>query len=422
MQKYWPALSPTVISAVTTAAITVASLGWSAGRATAETPRPAVHPIYAAVSVDSLQDQDARRRFASSVARFGLGPVETMDIPAPAAPRAADLLRTGVAAIEALQFPEAQAALDAAAAEIADSGAAGLTPAQLADVFLFQATAIQKADWKDLPAPPSDISPPRAKEAYLRAAILTPDRVLPPRHFRPLVVASWALAVAEIAARPRGTILVRASTSAHISIDGGPLLLSPAVAQNLPYGDHVIRGEDLGRKPWVAVVALTNPTLEINVPETPAVRLSDAEAAAHALRMGAPFALVASLNRGLSLELQLTMIDAKTGAVRDAVVVPFAGDATILESTVMRLDEQARKEAIVRMRQADGQDPGGGTVMGIGQVPASDTEKLGAPLFMDDPVAWTRVHRPLVAAIGIAVGMALVLGLTVASDSKMAVK
>ncbi len=394
----------------------------SLARAQGEAAHKAVHPIYAAVSVDSPQDRDARRRFGEAAAKFGLGTVETVDIPGPPEPKAQALLRAGMAAVEVLRFDEAQVALDAAAAEVANTGAAGLSPAELADLFLFQATALQKADWKDLPTPFTDIAPPGAKDAYLRAATLTPERVLPPRQFRPLVVASWQKAVAEIQARPRGAILVRAAPSAQISIDGGAALLSPAVAQNLPYGDHVIRGEDLGRKPWVVVVSLSLPTLEVDMPETPALALDPADAAAHARRMGASFGLVASLKRGAALDLQLSLIDARTGTQRDATVVPLGGDAGtggLLEATVMRLDEQARKDEV----RGQGRDAEAtGPPFGLALAPPAPAPATDAPRLSSDPVGWARAHWPLVTAVGACVGTALILGLVVAHDDRMAIR
>ena len=81
--------------------------------------------------------------------------------------------------------------------------------------------------------PVTSIQPEKARQAYLRAAVLAPGRKLLPRQFPPLAIASWALAVAEVEKRQRGGLLVRAPSSALISVDAGPLkaarLVEPAM-------------------------------------------------------------------------------------------------------------------------------------------------------------------------------------------------
>jgi len=282
---------------------------------------PIVHPIYVTLP-GSPHDQQATKMFADALARYRIGPVETMDLPAPPAPRAAELLRTGQAAFEKLKWPEAQAAFDTGVAEVLKTGAAGVEPAQLADLFLYQAIAAQRADWKELTGPVKEIAPARAKEAYLRAATLTPDRVLAQHRFPPLAIASFALATAEVKQRPRGNLVVRAAPSAQVTIDAGQPLLAPATATGLAYGEHYVRVEDVGREPWAAVIPLTEATMEIDAPAATPLAIDDRAAAEHARRQGATYALVAQLKPGASPALDLRLLDAATAQARDATVVP----------------------------------------------------------------------------------------------------
>ena len=101
---------------------------------------PLVHPIYAHLP-DAPENDSARQLFTAAATRYNLRPVEVVDVPAPAAPHAPDNVRIGLLNAQKLAFTEAQHDLDAAAAEIATTGGAGLTVAELGDLYLFRAMA-----------------------------------------------------------------------------------------------------------------------------------------------------------------------------------------------------------------------------------------------------------------------------------------
>jgi hypothetical protein len=129
--------------------------------------------------------------------------------------------------------------------------------------------------------------------------------------------------------------------------------------------------------------------------------------------MGARFALVATLKTGTVVEFELALVDAANGMRRDASVIPFAGEAGALDAAVMRLDEEARKAdlssggAIAPLRDVDLQ---------IGNVPATRSGR--AIRLADNPGAWARAHWPLLTAIGVAAGTAILLGIAVANDTR----
>jgi hypothetical protein len=383
-----------------------------AAPALAQAPAPTVHPIYAETP-GSGRNQQAHRQFSEAAARYRLGPVEVIDIPGPPAPRAPALLESARPLTEKLKFAEAEAALDAAVAEVIATGGQGMSPAALSDLFLFQAIAAQKANWNELEAPLTEIAPPKAREAYLRAAVLAPDRVLERRRYPPLAIASFALAAAEVKGRPRGSIVVRGASTAEVSIDGAPDRLAPATSADLPYGDHFVRVEVVGHQPFAAVVPLAMSSLEIDAPPTAPLTLDDARAAAHARRMGASFALVAALKLGPRTELGLRLVEASTGAARDATAVPLGGEAGALDAAVMRLDEEARRLALGKQEGAIALPASDLTLAPVPSGPAP----TGPPL-TDDPRGWARRNWPLLTAIGATVATALALGLAVANDSR----
>jgi len=372
---------------------------------------PTVHPLYAEMP-GSTRNAEAKALFSAAVARRGLGPVEVMDIAAPPAPRAPELVKVAAAATEKLKWAEAQAAVDAAVAEVMGGGGAGMSAASLSELFLQQAIAAQKANWNDLEGPVTEIAPAKAREAYLRAAVLAPDRVLERRRYPPLAIASFQLAAAEVKQRPRGQLTVRARAGAEISVDAWPDQLGTATAQQLAYGEHFVRVEEVGHQPWSTVVTLSAPALEIEAPVTAPLVPDDRQAAGQARRMGASFALLSLLKLGPKVDLELHLIDATTGQLRNATVVPF-GDAGALEAAVMSLDAQARRTAL---GQQEGAVPIPSTDLTLATVP--ENKPPAGPPLRDDPRGWARRHWPLLTAIGAAVGTALVLGIAVARDDR----
>ena len=384
----------------------------AAAPALAQQAGPLVHPLYADLP-GSTRNAEAKRAFAEAVARYRLGPVEGMDMPGPPAPRAPELLRVGAAAVEKRKFAEAEAALEPAVAEVLSSGGDGLSTAELSELFLLQAITRQKAGWNDLDTPPTTIEPAGAREPYLRAAVLAPERVLERRRYPPIAIASFALATGEVKQRPRGTIAVRGRQYATISIDGAPDRPAPATAADLPYGEHFVRVEEVGFAPWTAVVPLSMTRLEIDVPTTAPLVPDDREAAAQARRQGAAFALVSMLKMGPPATMELHLVDAVTGLKRDATVIPFPGDAGALDAAVMRLDAEARRIALGVQPDAVNVPSTDLTV-----APVPDQKPAPGPALADDPGAWARRHWPLLTAIGATVGTAIVLGIAVASDSR----
>ena len=259
-----------------------------AGAARADDQVPIVHPLYVHLP-DAPEEDVLRRAFTAAAARYKLRPVEVVDIPAPPAPRAPDLLKTGIINTQKIAFGEALRDLDAAAAEAAATGGAGLSTDELADLYLNRAIATAHADWNATAAAPPTEARTRAYADYLRAATLAPARTLNTREIPPQAVADFARAVAEVRQRPRGTLTVAGSADAQVALDGGaPMPVAGGVVfRDLVHGEHLIRVEEIGHVGWGAVVAFNQPTQDVAIPARALLGLDGATAAAHARRMGA---------------------------------------------------------------------------------------------------------------------------------------
>ena len=387
----------------------------ASGEAAAAEPQ-LVHPIYAHLP-ETPEDNSAKRAFAAAALRYRLGPVEVVDVPGPAAPRAPEMARAGVLNTQMLAFGEALRDLDAAASEAAATGGAGFSTDELSDLYLFRAMATARADWKATAAAPPTDERTRAYADYLRAAALTPARKLNPREIPPQVIADFARAVEEVRQRPRGTLTVKGPVDAQVALDGGPPMpvKGGVTFRDLVYGEHLVRVEEAGHAPWGAALSFAQTTVDMDIPARTALGLDDATAATHARRMGAQFALVAEPKGGPHTAMALRLVDL-AGKERDAALVMGGAESGLLDAAVMRLDETARKIA-----QADVQTGAPALVAAAGDTSALAPAVLIAPpqpkaRFADDPAAWARDHWPLLTAVGVVVFSSIVLGAAVAGD------
>jgi hypothetical protein len=383
---------------------------------------PLVHPIFAHLP-DAPEDATARQAFAAAAARYQLDPVEIVDVPAPVAPRAPDALHIGILHAQQLAFADALRELDLAATEVGATGGLGLTTAELGDLYLFRAMATAHADWNAQAAAPATEERTRAYADYLRAATILPDRKLDPHDLPPQVVADFQRAADEIHRRALGTLIVKGSADAQIALDGGPLLpvKGGITFRDLAFGEHLVRAEELGYAPWGTTVPFGQPSLDIEIPTRAPLALDNASAAAHARRMGARFALVAQPQGGPGTPVELRLIDAGTGVLRDAARISATPEGGQIDAAVMRLDEEARR--VTLEQQTAAKAPGAATPT---PPPAPAPTQLGPPLllsqppakakFRDDPPAWARNHWPLLTAIGTVALTAIVLGATVSGD------
>lgn len=374
------------------------------------------HPIWA-TTPDSAANDAARAQFEAAVKKRGLGPLEIVAMPAGYATRTTSLFSEGMTALHASNFVLAAALLGEAATQALGNGGAGLSPKEFASLFFHQAVALQLASGTTYSEPFTAITPPEAKTAYLRAAVLGTGQTLDDADSQPIIEASWRLALATVAQRPTGTLTVHAHPRALVSVDGGAAQASPASIPALRHGEHFVRVEEAGHAPWSTTVVLQVPSLAIDVPATQFLTCDAATAAGLARTRGATYALLGQLHLGDKVEIDLRLVDAKTGELRDATAVPVAtaADSPELVAAVLRLDELAVRADLTRRTEGSGAQANAPLMLAA---PPPRIPGESAPGNSQQPQGWMQQRWPLVTAIAVAAGTALVLGIVVAKDDR----
>ena len=228
------------------------------------------------------------------------------------------------------------------------------------------------------------------------------------------MLADFRRAVEEVRRRPRGTLTVRGSADAQLSLDGAPeaRVAGGITFRDLVYGEHLIRVEEIGRADWGTALTMAAPAQELEIPERTALALDDATAAAHALRMGAKFALIAEPKPGTASRLELRLVDVM-GVRHDAALVPVGAERGLLDAAVMRLDEAARRIQQLGLAPSD-------LATATAPQPAPPPVLLAPEprkaSFNEDSTAWARDHWPLLTASGVVVMTAILLSIVVAAD------
>jgi DNA-directed RNA polymerase subunit K/omega len=263
---------------------------------------PASQPARAAIVPVLWSAPDAPKPAVAAVRRAleAAAPGRTLLDLSPAAEppaTAAERLRAGIVLYDRLRQDEARAALDEAAADATARGAAGLTPAELSDVYLYRALCAHVR---------GDAT--RAWDDFVRAAVVAPGRVLDPARFPPKAVAMMRRAKDEVAAAPRGTLSVVAPGGARVFVDAADAGVAPAQVPALPYGQHLVRVEHPGHATWVGVVHMAATAQRLEPPLRRLQPPDDLAVAAAARDRGASHALLAVVtghDGGARLEVRL---------------------------------------------------------------------------------------------------------------------
>jgi len=382
---------------------------------------PRIHPIYIATS-GAAGDKETRQWFSQTVRRYEMGPVETMDLPSPSFESTADELAAGMVQVKDVDFQEGENALRVVALTITETGGAGLNTQQLSDAFLFLGMAIDRADWRELPPEGAPSAQPDAAQAYLQAALLTPNRKLYHRDFPPIVQERWKSATNAVAARPTSTVTITGPRDALARFDGGPLMPLPATLQSVSSGPHFLRVEAPGRAAHAAVVEIDEPATALAIPGLRSLSVDPETVAAKAQRMGGRYALTAQLEPARSM-LRLQLIDAETAHTVHQTALPARGDRAALDAALLRLKDVA-KEAQSPVPDPVTQIPN--TTLPLpAPAPEPPTERFPSPSdpardpndnFSAHPGSWARRRWPLLAAIGGTLASAVVLTLAVSLD------
>ncbi len=200
-------------------------------------------------------------------------------LPAPTA--IPSLVARGIEGYDKLRYNDSWRALEQALAAVDRTGAEGMTPTQLSDLFLYRGLIrTQRND-------------PTAFDELATAIVIDPNRAFDPARFSPGVIESLERARTTINGRPRATLAVDAPTGCTVSVDGS----TTAVATQRVVGPHWVRVTCPDHSPWGARVEVTAPATNVVARPVRYAPPTDAELLIQARTAGAN-ALVSAELRG----------------------------------------------------------------------------------------------------------------------------
>lgn len=236
--------------------------------------------------------------------------------PVPATPAT---LKRGIEAYDALRYDEAWQTLDEARALADRTGAAGLSQAQLADLFLYRGLVkIQQGEvnayWDEL----------------VTSVTIDPVRVLDPARFPPRVASELERVHQSLADRKRATLAVDAPAGCSVVVDGAA---ASAVGTAQPLvGSHWVSVTCADRAPWGTRVELTGEQLVV-ARNTALAPPTDDEVLIQARTAGASAFIAVEIRSGVGTA-RLVGVD---GRERDRRSVAVAGDLAPLARAVNEL-------------------------------------------------------------------------------------
>jgi len=226
------------------------------------------------------------------------------------------LLARAIAAYDALQLDEARAVLDQAR-DLADrTGAAGLTTAQLSDIFLYRGLVkVQLGDETS------------AWDELVTAIAVDSSRELDPARFPPKVVEQFRRAKDTLLHdRPAPDLQMDAPAGCTSFVDGA----ASSGKAHLPAGPHWIRVACPDRLPWGQRIDLTTVGAHLAPDPSPYAPPSDAELLVQARVAGARGLVIAEVHGAVAT----ARIVSPDGRERDRRTVTITGDLAPLAAAV----------------------------------------------------------------------------------------
>jgi hypothetical protein len=147
--------------------------------------------------------------------------------PAEASAKTAEVVVQGIAAFDAFDLDKAAQLLEQARSEAVRTGGAGLSRAQLSDLFLYR--GLIKLQQNDTSS---------AWEELVASATVDPSRELDPGRFAPKVKAEFDRARETVNAKKRVTLKIDSTAGCAVYVDGVP---APGAVE-LPLGSHWVNG------------------------------------------------------------------------------------------------------------------------------------------------------------------------------------
>jgi hypothetical protein len=229
------------------------------------------------------------------------------------------LLTRGIAAYDALKLDEARAVLDQAR-DLADrTGAAGLSTAQLSDMFLYR--GLVRAQAGDETA---------AWDELVTSIAVEPSRELDPARFPPKIVEQFRRARDTLQhERPAGDLQLDVPPGCTPYVDGA----ASSGKAHILTGPHWIRVECADRTPWGQRIDLTTVGAHLAPDPSPYAPPSDAELLVQARVAGARGLVVAEVH-GAIATARLVALD---GRERDRRTVGVSQGLAPLATAVAEL-------------------------------------------------------------------------------------
>jgi len=283
--------------------------------ATAILPRAAAAAPAADLVVVWAPGRDVRP-VAAAARAMGAAIVDT----SPATPVASaipTLVARGIEGYDKLRYADAWQALEEARIAVDRTGAEGMTPTQLSDLFLYR--GLLRTQRND----------PTAFDELASAIVVDPNRVFDAARFSPDVIENLERARTTVGGRPRATLAVDAPAGCTVAIDGST---TEVAAPRVP-GTHWVRVTCPDHAPWGARVDVSAPATSVVARPVRYAAPSDAEMLIQARTAGAT-ALIAAEVRGEVATARLIGID---GRERNRRTVAIHGSLEPLADAVRML-------------------------------------------------------------------------------------
>ena len=222
----------------------------------------------------------------------------------PAQAETGDFLKRGIKAYDDGRLADAQRALDQARDLVEKTGAAGLTRAQLSDLYLYR--GLVKAAQGDESA---------AWDELVEALVIYPSRTLDPAQYAPKVAALLGRVQEDVVKRQTSKLTVDAPPGCTALVDGEPV----AGAVLRPTGPHYLAVTCPDYEPWSSRVDLTTLDSHPSVTPKPYEAPSETEVLVQARSANAHAVIVVEV-RGKLATIRLIGIDGRERDRRSATV------------------------------------------------------------------------------------------------------
>lgn len=290
----------------------------------------------------------------------------------PGAINNAQTVQRGIQAFERLELDDAWKTLEQARSDIDRDGGAGLTRAQLSDLFLYRGLVkIQQGDTSS------------AWEELVAANTIDPTRQLDPGRFPPLVRSEFERARATVKNKERAKVTFKTPANCRTTLDG-----SSAIGEvELIVGRHWYRVVCPDRQPEGTGTEIRAGKIDYPVDPAPFAPPTDTELIVQARTAGAHAFVVAEVRSNVATA-RLVGLD---GRERDRRTVSIAGDLSPLADAVASLLKAGPKQHWYQTKTAWA--VGGGLLAAAILVPltailARDTGSTDITVKANGPPGW----------------------------------